>query len=140
FLNDDILINIENRKRRSFFIGDVDATCLFVQGKGFGAWAGGEPANHLELGDIDDVDHVVIATCNIKQRVVGAEGHIAWATGGPEVFDDLVVFGVEHDDVVRLLIAHKDQTGILGSARHCSAHDQQEESCAASHCGEHLFT
>ena len=59
--------------------GHVDATPFLVDAESLGARAGGELAHHFELGDIDDVDHVIIAAGDVELGVIGVEMHVARA-------------------------------------------------------------
>ena len=73
-----------------------------------------ELADHLELGDIDDVDHVVVAAGDVELGMIGIEMHVARPPRRPDVLDDLVGLGIDDDEVVGLLVADEDQAGVLG--------------------------
>ena len=116
FLDDDVLVHVDDRKRGPFFVGNVDATALLVDPEGFRTRSGGQLADHFELGHVDDVDHVVVAAGHVKFAVIGAEMHVARAPRRLQVLDQLVGLGVDDDDVVGLFVRHEDQPGILGGA------------------------
>ena len=46
--------------------GNVDAAPLLVDAESLGARAGRELAHHFELGDVDDVDHVIVAAGDVE--------------------------------------------------------------------------
>ena len=115
-VHDDVLVHVDDGKRRALFVGDVDAPPLFVDGEGLRARAGRELSHHLELGHVDDVDHVVIAAGDVELAAVGVEMHVARAPRGLDILHHLVGLGIEHDQVVGLLVADEDQAGILGVA------------------------
>ena len=73
-----------------------------------------ELADDFELRHVEDVDHIVVAAGDVELGVVGVEMHVARAARRLDVLDHLVGLGIEHDDVVRLLVADEDQAGVLG--------------------------
>src|SRR5262249_23697690 len=126
FVNDDVLIDVDDRKRGAFLVGDIEAAALLVEGEGLRARAGGEAADDFELADVDDVDHVVVAAGHVELAVVGIEMHVARTTRHLDVLHHLIALGIDHDQVVGLLVADEDQAGALAvaSRRHGDPGDQ----------------
>jgi hypothetical protein len=116
-LHDGIVFHIDDGERRAFFLGDVKAATSLVDAKGFRAWPGLELANHIELGHVHNVDHVVVAAGDVELGMIGAKMQIARAACGFDLLDDLVGRRIDHDDVVGLLVADEDQPGVLGRRR-----------------------
>jgi hypothetical protein len=92
----------------------VDAAARLVDPEGLRARSGRELADDLELGDVDDVDHIVVAAGDIELGVVGVEMHVARPARGPEILDHLVGLGIDDNEVVGLFIADEDEPGVLG--------------------------
>jgi hypothetical protein len=78
--------------------------------------SGRKLADHHKLRDIDDLDHVVVPASNVKLLMGRVEMHVAWPPRRLDVFDDLISLRIENDDVVRFLVADKNEAGILGGA------------------------
>ena len=127
-VHDDVLVDIDDGERRTFFVGDVDPPTLFIQSKGLGARSGGELADHFELGHVDDVDDVVVATGNVELATIGTEMHVARTARDLDVLDHLIGLGIEDDQIVGLLVADEDQAGVLGMGltRGESRHNQSK--------------
>ena len=65
-MHDLVLIHVYDRECRALLVGDVDAPSLLVDRKGFRAGAGLEPADHVELCDINDVDHIIVPAGDVE--------------------------------------------------------------------------
>ena len=126
-LDDDVLVDVDDRERRPFLVRHVDAPPFLVDGEGFGARAGHQLADDFELGDVEDIDHVVVAAGNVELGVVGVEMHVARAARDLDVLDHLVGLGIDDDDVVGLLVADEDQAGVLGVRGGKREGEQQRE-------------
>src|SRR5258708_30534312 len=70
FLDNDVLVDVDHREGRALLVGHVDAAAGLVDGEGLRARAGRELAYHLELGNVDDIDHVVATAGDIKLSVI----------------------------------------------------------------------
>src|SRR5262249_1200979 len=103
----------------------IDAALGLIDPEGLRARPGRDAADDLELGDVEDVDHIVVPAGDIELGAVEAEMHVARPARGFDVFDDLVGLGIDHDKVVRLLIADEDQPSVLGTSRRdCEKSDE----------------
>src|SRR5579871_633358 len=113
-LDDDVLVHIDHGKRRAFLVGHVDTAARFIDAEGLRTRPGGQLADHLELGYVDDVDHVVITARDIELGVIGTEVHVARTARRPEILDNLVGLGIDNDEIVGFFVAYEDEAGVLG--------------------------
>ena len=135
-VHDDVLVDVDDGEGRAFFVGDIDPPAFFVQGKGLGTRPGSELADHFELGNVDDVDDVVVATGNVELAMIGIEMHVARTARDLDVLDHLIGLGIDHDQIVGLLVADEDQAGVLGmgltrgEGRHNQSQGKRQNPCS----------
>ena len=115
-LDDDVLVHVDHGQRRRFLVRHVNPALGFVDRECLGAGAGRKLADHRKLRDIDDLDDVVVAASDVKLLMSSIEMHVARPPRRLDVLDDLIGLGIQHDDVVRFLVADENEPGILCGA------------------------
>ena len=115
-LNDDVLIDIDDGERRRLLVRHIDPPLGLVDGKGLRARAGRQLAHNLKLRHVDDIDDVVIAAGDVELVVGRVEMHVPRAPRRLDVLDHLMRLGIDHNQIVRLLIADEDEARVLGMA------------------------
>ena len=133
FFHDGVPVQVDDRQRRSLFVGDIDSAALLVDGEGLGARAGLELADDLQLRHVENVDDVVVAAGDVKHAVIGAKVHVARPARDLDVTHHFVGLWIDDDDVVGLLVADENQAGIFCQRRRAGEHGENDGS-EFKHC------
>jgi hypothetical protein len=65
-VHDRVALHVDHGERGALLLGDVEAAAFLVDAEGLGAWPGLEPADHIELRHVHNVDHVVGAAGDVE--------------------------------------------------------------------------
>ena len=113
--HDDLVGDADLLNRGSFFVGDVDLLAVTTELEQFRARSGWNVIHNLQICHVDHVDDVVISAGYQELLVVVGKLHVAGAAGCVDPLDDpIVLLGIDHRYVVRLLVADKDISRAFG--------------------------
>lgn len=75
-----------------------------------------KPADDLQLGDVDNVDRIIVSAGDIEVGMVGVEMHVARAPRCFEILNNSVGLRIDNDHAVGPLAADKNQPGVPGES------------------------